>query len=47
MELDVREDNHTTIRVYQKSEFIKEGISSNGFLVDGKNISIVLMGEIL
>jgi len=47
MELDVREDNHGAIRIYLKSGFIKEGIRTNGFLVDGKYISLVLMGKIL
>ena len=47
IELDVREDNKSAIRIYEKTGFLKEGIRTQGFLVDGKYINLVLMGKAL
>lgn len=47
IELDVREDNLSAIKIYQKSGFQQEGIRSQGFLVDGEYINLILMGKVL
>ncbi|MBO8129767.1 MAG: GNAT family N-acetyltransferase [Peptococcaceae bacterium] len=42
--LRVREDNHRAIKLYSKLGFIKEGIITREFLVDGKFYDAVFMG---
>lgn len=45
IELDVREDNPSAIRVYEKAGFTIEGKRSMGFFVDDKYIDLILMGK--
>ncbi len=47
MELDVREDNPSAIRIYEKVGFLKEGIRTQGFFVDGLYKNLILMGKLL
>ncbi len=47
MDLEVRIDNKSAIKLYENLGFIKEGIIKNGFYVDNKFIDLLVMGKVL
>ena len=47
MDLEVRVDNLSAIRLYKSLGFEQEGIIRNGFFVDNKYVDLLVMGKLL
>jgi len=46
IELDVHADNGTAIALYEKFGFVREGVQSDGALIDGRFVDVVLMARV-
>ena len=46
IELDVHADNRVAIALYEKFGFVREGVQSDGALIDGRFVDVVLMARV-